>query len=269
MADDATTTLQALDLPFEEAIAFFRQKARVPTAHWTDLWREAHSRGFMVAGAASDALLEDFQNAIGRALEEGTTLETFRKDFDAIVQRHGWSYNGSAGWRSRIIYETNLNSAYSAGRYAQQTRPAVKAVFPFFTYNHGDSVHPRPMHLAWDGTTLSADDPWWATHYAPNGWRCSCFITSTSRAGLARMGKSGPDAAPPIERVAWRNPRTGAVHMVPKGIDPGFDYNPGEAWKRGTPEPTESAGLRPVDPADATDRAKPDASQRPHPGIPE
>jgi len=32
-------------LPFEEQIAFFRQKLNIPTARWDDLWQEAHDTG--------------------------------------------------------------------------------------------------------------------------------------------------------------------------------------------------------------------------------
>ncbi len=229
----ADPVLEAIDLPFQEAIDFFRQKARVPSEHWTDVWRTAHSHAFMVAGAATDALLADFQKEIARALEEGTTLADFRKAFDEIVEKHGWAYNGTPGWRSRIIYETNLSTAYSAGRYTQLTDATTLAAFPYWTYVHGDSRHPRPVHLGWNGLTLRADDPFWASHYPPNGWRCSCRVSPTSDAGLARMDKSGPDTAPPIDMKPWRNPRTGAIHEVPVGIDPGFDYNPGAAWMDG------------------------------------
>ena len=57
----------------------------------------------MVAGAASDALLTDFQDALRKALEHGTTLAEFRRDFYRIVEKHGWEYNGSRNWRSRIM----------------------------------------------------------------------------------------------------------------------------------------------------------------------
>ncbi len=224
--------MQALDLPFKEAIEFFRQKANVKTERWTDVWREAHSRAFMVAGAATDDLVQDFRDAVDKAVAEGTTLEEFRKDFDTIVAKHGWEYNGGRNWRSRVIYETNLAGAYSAGRYEQMTDPDVTAAYPYWQYTHGDSRRPRPMHLAWNGTTLRCDDPWWDTHYTPNGWRCSCFIRPVSAAGLARMGKSGPDTAPPITYRTWVDKNTGQHHQVPDGIDPGFDYNPGKAWAR-------------------------------------
>ncbi len=240
------TDIEAISLPFQEAISFFRQKARVPTSHWTDVWREAHSRSFMVAGAASDALLSDFQAEIQKALDDGTTLADFRARFDEIVQTHGWSYNGSPGWRSRIIYETNLSTAYSAGRYAQLTDPDVQEFFPFWTYVHSGSRHPRLQHLGWNGLTLRADDPFWKSHYPPNGWRCGCRVSPTSRAAMGRMGKSSPDQAPPIEMRTWVNPRTGAKHQVPAGIDPGFDYNPGTAWKDGTHRPGRSPNWRPV-----------------------
>jgi uncharacterized protein with gpF-like domain len=251
----ADTVQEAIGLPFEEAIAFFRQKARVPTAHWDDVWRTAHSHSFMVAGAASDALLKDFQDEIKQALEQGTTLATFRAAFDQIVEKHGWAYNGTPGWRSRIIYETNLSTAYSAGRYAQLTERDTLKVFPYWTYIHSGSSHPRLQHLAWNGLTLRADDAFWDSHYPPNGWRCGCRVSPTSDAGLGRMGKDGPDKAPPIEERVWRNPRTGAEHKVPVGIDPGFDYNPGKAWKQGASAlPIRSPNWRPVGPDPPVER---------------
>lgn len=224
------TTAEAIDLPFEEAIAFFRQKTRLPSRSWSEVWQEAHSRAFAVAGAASDALLSDFQKAVDKALSTGTTLAEFRRDFDTIVQRHGWEHTGAPGWRSQIIYETNLATAYSAGRYVQMTDPDVLRHYPYWQYRHTPCRHPRLMHLAWDGMVLKADDPWWDTHYPPNGWRCGCRVSVISDAGLKRMGRDAPDPSPPTVTQPWTNPATGEVHQVPVGVDPGFGYNPGKAW---------------------------------------
>lgn len=246
-----TSTAEGIGLPFEEAISYFRGKVRMPADHWTGVWKEAHARAFMVAGATSDALLSDFQQAIQKALTQGTTLAEFRKDFDEIVKRHGWSYTEKhPGWRAQVIYETNLSTAFSAGRYVQQTEPATLAAFPYWIYRHSGNRHPRLMHLGWDGLTLRADDPWWDSHYPPNGWHCGCRVSISSEAGLRRMGKDGPDEAPPLGTKEWRNPKTGEVHQVPVGIDPGFDYNPGKAWKAGRAAelPVKSEPLRPVGP---------------------
>lgn len=231
------STIEAVDLPFQEAIDFMAQKAAVPTQRWTDVWETAHSRAFMVAGAASQALVQDFQKAIQKAIEQGTTLQEFRKDFYGIVDKHGWhGWTGEGNpkteaWRIRTIYETNLNMAYSAGRYAQQTDPDVLAIFPFWVYRHSGNPHPRLQHKAWDGLTLRADDAWWRTNYPPNGWGCGCMVESITARGLARMGKTGPDPAPALDLTEKPIGKSGRYQLTPKGVDPGFGYNPGMAWK--------------------------------------
>lgn len=229
-----TDTISALDLPFDEAIRFFRGKLNIKTQVWTDVYAAAHSRAFMVAGAASDALLDDFRREIDKALSEGTTLQDFRKSFDAIVEKHGWDYRGNRNWRTRIIFDTNLRTAYAAGRYAKLTEPETLEAFPYWQYNHSGSLHPRKEHLSWDGMVLRADDTFWRTNYPPNGWRCGCFVTPVSEGGLRRQGKAGPDHSPDLvfraEEVGGRTVR------VPQGVDPGFEYNPGMSWLDGAAE---------------------------------
>jgi len=233
-----TSTIEAIDLPFQEAIDFMAQKTAVPTQRWTDVWETAHSRAFMVAGAATEALVKDFQTAIQKAIEQGTTLGEFRKDFYSIVDKHGWhGWTGegnprSEAWRIRTIYETNLRMAYAAGRYAQQTDPDVLAIYPFWVYRHSGNPHPRLDHKSWDGLTLRADDPWWLTNYPPNGFGCGCISESVTARGLARQGKTGPDQAPPLDISAKLVGRSSTrTQLTPKGVDPGFAYNPGMAWK--------------------------------------
>jgi len=228
MADDESV-VRAVALPPRDAIAYFRQKENVPTAHWTDLWNEAHARGFMVAGAASDALVKDLRAALDKRFSERATAKDFEKEFRSIVEKHGWKHTGSTGWRASIIYETNMATAFSAGRYRRMTTPESRAIFPYWRYTHHACQHPRPQHLAWDGMILRNDDPWWNTHYPPNGWRCHCTVEVVSEPMLARKGWEVSDS-PPIEMRSWRNPHTGEVHQVPVGIDPGFGYNPGKAW---------------------------------------
>ena len=216
-------------LPFKEQIEFFRRKANVPTNGYADIYNSEHDYAFVVAGANRNALLNDFRAAIDKAISQGTTLDGFRKDFVEIVEKHGWSYNGSFNWRTRIIYETNLNSSYQAGRY-QQLRDAK---FPYMEYLHSDYVeHPRELHQSWDHLVLDFNDPWWNTHFPPNGYGCQCRVRGRTKGDLKRMGKDGPDTAPSInwvDKVIGENSDNPRIVRVPEGIDPSFEHIPGQS----------------------------------------
>ncbi|MHA7915506.1 PBECR2 nuclease fold domain-containing protein [Alloalcanivorax xenomutans] len=219
-------------VPFQEQIQFFQRKLNVPTNAWTDIYGQENDWAFMVAGANRDALVTDFREAVENAIANGGTLETFRRDFDDIVARHGWDYNGGREWRSRTIFETNLFSSYQAGRYQQlwENREAL----PYWQYNHSDAVeHPRELHLAWDGLVLPAGHPWWRTHFPINAWGCQCWVTGLAERDLTDLGKTGPDEAPTIEweeRVIGQySPDGPRTVRVPAGIDPGFEHAPGRS----------------------------------------
>lgn len=222
-------------LPFKEAIDFFKNKISLPSAGWTDIWKRQHSLAFVVAGAQSDALVGDFYTAIKTAQEKGTGYAAFQAEFDAIVARHKWAHNGTPGWRSRIIYDTNMTQAYNAGRWQQMWD--LRELRPFLRYRHTSFENPRLEHKAWDGKVLPITDPWWNTHTPQNGWGCKCRIDSLSRgeaqADWSARGRTGPDEAPPIdmqEVTVGKNSATPRTVLTPKGIDPGFAYNPGKAY---------------------------------------
>jgi len=159
-----------MDLPFDEAIEYFRRKVNLPTRSWRDLWEGMHSRAFVVAGAMKSELLADLYDAVNRGIKEGTTLEAFREDFDKVVRRHGWKYKGGKGWRTAVIFNTNLSVAYHAGHHKQMTDPDVLRARPYWRYVASSSAEPRPEHMRWYNVVLPADDPWWKTHYPLNGW---------------------------------------------------------------------------------------------------
>ena len=118
----------------------------------------------------------------------------------------------------RVIYRTNMLTSYAAGRMAQ----LVDGKFKFWVYRHGNALEPRLLHLSWNGIALPPDHPFWATHYPPNDWGCTCYVTGArTEAGIRRVGgdpgKQLPDG--------WEglNPKTG----TPAGVGKGWDYAPG------------------------------------------
>ncbi|MTD33958.1 hypothetical protein GKE73_16050 [Paludibacterium sp. dN 18-1] len=228
MADDALLGA-VFKQPWPVQMDYFRQKLNLPTQTWTDIMKAQHDRSFVVAGAMASDLLEDLRQEVDKAIAGESTLEDFRAGFDDIVARHGWDYKGGRNWRTRVIYQTNLQTSYAAGRYQQLTDPDMLKARPYWRYRHSDSVlHPRPQHLARNGLILRADDPWWQTHYPPNGWGCQCTVYGVSEKELReKYGKNGPDTAPAIQYVEQDTP-DGPV-SVPDGIDYGWDYAPGQA----------------------------------------
>lgn len=212
---------------FIEQSEFFRQKFNFPTDKWDDILHEAHDRAFIVAGAAKADLLDDLHQAVQKSITDGKSIQWFRKEFDAIVDKHGWEgWTGSetkAGraWRTRVIYQTNISTSYAAGRYQQLTDPELLKLRPNWEYRHSDSVrHPRPLHVSWSGTILPADDPWFHTHFPPNGFLCHCRI--------AAVGKDKYNPPPDDGNYIYKD-KKGGEHTLPKGVDYGFGYTPGRS----------------------------------------
>jgi uncharacterized protein with gpF-like domain len=229
--------------PFQDQLDFFRQKINLPSEHYDDIIKSAHDHAFIVAGATKADLLNDLRMAVDKAISDGKSIQWFRKEFSAIVQKHGWEgWTGSdtaAGrdWRTRVIYNTNLSASYAAGRYAQLTDPDRLQSRPYWKYVHNDTVrHPRPLHQSWSGMVLRYDDPFWQTHFPPNGWGCRCRITAVPASEY--HGEVGPtgDTYSYIDKDGKKHTvpstkiykdRYGNEHVLPVGIDYGWDYPPG------------------------------------------
>ena len=214
---DARSDWQSL--PFDEAIEYFRSKVNLPTASYRDLTAQQQDRAFAVAGVMQAELLESLRQAVDKALVQGTTLQEFRQDFDREVAAAGWSYRGNRTWRTELILNQNLRQAYGAGRYGQLTDPATLKARPYWMWRHGDSIYPRKQHLAWDGTTLPANHPWFRNKFPPAGFGCKCKILSLDKA--AKVSKVPDDEFYEYTDAQGRRVR------VPVGVDAGFEVIPG------------------------------------------
>lgn len=214
--------------PFAEQLEFLQRKLALPSEHWDDIIKSAHDRAFIVAGAGQADLVNDLHQAIIQSAAKGAGLQAFRKEFNAIVLKHGWTgWTGegtAAGqaWRTRVIYQTNMATSYAAGRWAQLNDPELLATRPYWRYVHADGVmHPRPIHVSWHGLVLRHDHAFWLTHFPPNGWGCGCRVVSADKATYEAAKAAGlGEPAPGWDTVMEA---TGA----PPGIDKGWDYAPG------------------------------------------
>lgn len=230
-------------LPPKEAVDFFRAKGYQTGFSWQDVWKEEHAYSFTVAKAMRNDILQDIRSSVDKAISEGITFDDFRKQLEPTLAAKDWwgrkkttdPLTGEeklvqlgSPRRLRTIYETNLRSAYSAGRWERIQRAAKTR--PYLRYVAVMDERTRDQHRAWHDTTLPVDHPFWQQHYPPNGWGCRCTVQQLSDRDLERRGlKLTEDSDLPKAKKSFMNKHTGEITRVPAGIDPGFDFNIGQA----------------------------------------
>lgn len=168
---------------YKEAVDYFKQKINLPTKKWDDLKGAMHTRAFTVAGAMREDILCDFRNAVDKAISKGESLQQFRDRFYQIAGK--WSEADEnfkekmerpkyGAWRSKVIYQTNMNTAAAAAAERQVRDPKLKGVFTHAKYICQMLPGSREEHKQWNGTVLPVNDPWWQKHSPPNGFGCLC-----------------------------------------------------------------------------------------------
>lgn len=247
---------EAIALPPEEAIAWFRSKGYAISWNWQETLQEANSRAFTVAKVTDLDLLKTIRQALDQALAEGKTERWFIDTLTPVLQKAGWwgafeTDTADGGTRKvqlgsprrlRLIYRQNLQSAYMAGRWQEQAR--LRESRPYLQYVAVLDSRTRPTHRALNGRVFRFDDPIWQTHYPPNGWGCRCRVRQLSEFALKRRGLKveSSDGLLSTKRVfAGEDYETGektyvevtGVKMPGQGdpffTDPGFSFNAGPA----------------------------------------
>ncbi len=275
----------AIGLEPEKAIAYFESKGYQIGFRWQDVAAEAHAKAFTVAGVMKSDVLQDIRQALATSLKKGTTFDEFKRQLSPVLERKGWLGQGMivdpdtgeiegkrlTPRRLQTIFQTNMQSAYMAGRYATQLEQVD--THPYWEYVAVLDSRTRPAHRALAGQIYRYDDPFWQTFYPPNGYRCRCRVRTRTRAYVEQNGIPVRDSSGNIVEVeivdrsgtkrpalAYQDPVTGQK-LLP---DPGFSSNPGAQWaKPFTPPPMDSlpqtlpagAALPPPAPA----RVRPDA----------
>lgn len=102
----------------------------------------------------------------GEHVREG--VRQLGQTFDALGLTPANSFNLEA------IFRTETHLAYSAGEWDGLQDPAVQEILWGYEYATAGDDRVRDRHAEWDGVILPKNDPWWDTHWPPNGWACRC-----------------------------------------------------------------------------------------------
>ena len=173
LCDDKPGTKKLKQLAFPgpvpvEALAYFKAKKLKVGFDHRAVWAEEHAAAFTVAKVTELDVLADMKAAVETALEEGRTFREFQQVAGMILERSGWTNYGTEAQKPQrlmTIFDTNMRVARACGQWQRAER--TKDAMPYFQYNLGPSRVHREEHVAWEGTLLPIDDPWFDDHSPP------------------------------------------------------------------------------------------------------
>ncbi len=253
----------AFGLKPEKAIEYFESKGFAITWDWHEMLEDAHARAFTVAKAIRTDILQDIHGELKKAMDKGLTFSDWKKNLTPRLKAKGWwgeVVNEATGevanvgpHRLKTIFETNIQTSYMVGHYKRMMENTASR--PWWMYVAVMDKRTRPAHSALNGLAFRFDDPFWNSHFPPNGFRCRCSVRALDDAGLSEKMKtgeaskrstvgSGADASlgeveKPLTRDGSRMYQATTLKTkdlqgqpVAMAPDAGWSYNPGKAWQK-------------------------------------
>lgn len=190
-------------------------------------------------------ILKDIRSALDKALSEGKTFKEFQKELKPTLQKKGWwgeqivvDTQGNAEkvqlgsmYRLKTIYAVNMQTSYMTGRYKTQMDNVDNR--PYWEYVAVLDNRTRPEHAQLHGLIYRYDDPFWASFYPPNGWRCRCRVNALSDYNLKKKdAKPGNSTGTLSQEMRLVSKKSGEYKPVTVYTDPltGKKIAPDVGW---------------------------------------
>lgn len=258
--------LDAFDLTPASAVEYLRKRKLRISGSWIDIWKEQHTRTFTVANMMCMDLLQNVRHlvdkaidgelapdATGQMIKRGISFQEFKKRLIPELKKSGWwgieelvdpetgeiteRRLGSVA-RLKTIYNTNVQTAFSAGRYNGQMNAVADLPYWEFVAIVDGSTTDRCRRL--HRFVRRYDDPVWDVIYPPNHWGCRSRVRSLTTAQVERLDIPVDNSIDIITRKEFvgsgDNKHTVDVRGIRWGDDDdqvywcgaGWDYNPGK-----------------------------------------
>ena len=151
-----------------------------------DLYQNTHA--FALAKSAEESLTAAVQRKIAASVETGESAASVSKN----IQEMGDFTRSYAN----TVYRTNLNTAYTAGRFQQAQEPGVRTVLPAMerwsvrdsSLRAGRHQDGGENHAAAHGLVAATTDRIWQTLSPPSGYGCRCGVRLVSVSELRKRG---------------------------------------------------------------------------------
>lgn len=249
------------DLEPEAIVKAFEAKGYSFSWDWTDTWQEAHAKTFTVAKVMKMDILQDIRDGVTDAVQDGITFQEFKKRIIPDLQAKGWwgrvpakdvpsdaalpagvdpdkEVQLGSVRRLRTIYQTNMQVAFSVGRWKSmkenaETRPLWGWVS---LLDNRTRLSHRLLDYTVSGKVYPHDDPFWSKFYPPIDWGCRCRVRAFRENELKSRGLTVASAEKliKVEKVPFKDSEpTGpqaeiAVYMGVR-TGKGWGYDKGQA----------------------------------------
>ncbi len=180
---------------FLEALKFAESRKIVLPDEFYSIDLKTRQLATTVGFLSSIEQIQTVIKGVNKAIADGTTFEDFKKyvaDNDIIL---------SEAYLSNV-FRTNIQTAYSHGRWEQQQRNKTKK--PYLMYSAIDDSRVRPEHLALNKIIRHIDDPFWLLYYPPWGFMCRCTVIALTEAQAKKYGITSDEDLPEVtQEMGW------------------------------------------------------------------
>jgi SPP1 gp7 family putative phage head morphogenesis protein len=166
-----------------------------------------------VVKKATDAIERKLQESVAESIRVGAHVREGKASLREAFAKAGMTPNNS--FTLEAIFRTQTQQAYSAARFQASQDPVIQDILWGFKYVTVGDDRVRDEHVGFDGVTLPKSDPFWITHWPPNGWACRCAVIEIFEP--RKIVK-----VPAVVEVDGKE--------VKPEVDKGFRFNPGEVF---------------------------------------
>ncbi len=160
---DSLPDVPASELPYEEAVNFFRGRVSVTRDEWNELEPRLRFRAFTLARMESYDAIEKARMKLLGSFEKTDTL---RKSWDTIKDEAVSPFY----WET--VYRTNFQTAYNAGRLMQFEKSSPDALELIVIDDQRTSDICQPLK----GIVLPYDHPFWKKNWPPFHFNCRTTV---------------------------------------------------------------------------------------------
>lgn len=223
-----------LDLPWKEALQAFVERIPTRTNELQRLLKEYAKRSDAARRLALEQIQQFVKDRLAKAIADGGTYSQFAQDLQDGSQSLGITANDPA--YLRMVFRTNILSAYGAGKFRAATDPDVIEEMPYVQYRTVGDARVRPEHAILDRTIYHAASAEWHRIAPPNSFNCRCSLVSLSRddvKGKTILGQvpqgyvATPEFdAPPVALIKAKATRGVDAPADPIEVKPGWEDTP-------------------------------------------